>query len=550
MFKIKFTVSILLLYLSMLGSTATFAQGTAFTYQGKLTDSGNLANGQFDFQFKLFDTQTVGTGTQQGITVSVPNVPVSNGIFTVSLDFGACPTCFNSSARFLEIAVRPSGGGAFTTLTPRQPITSTPYALKSVNAATADGLSVACVNCVTSSQIASVNGSAVTGTIPVASVPASSSNYIQNTTSQQAASNFNISGTGTANILNATTQYNLGGQRLLSAAGTNNLFAGISAGTTGSNNAFFGANAGQANTTGGSNSFFGFNAGNANTSSNNNSFFGASAGVVNTGFNNAFFGTSAGVANQTGNRNAFYGHAAGNDNLSGSDLTMIGDNASTGATNLTNATAIGAKAQVNQSNSLVLGSIAGINGATTDTNIGIGTTTPAALLDVNGDVRVNGAITIAAQTRHLSISAAGFTPTRNAKHQDAGFGVFLENVFDFSLVPLDMVAAAMVNLPDGAVVTRVRANVLDSDSDAGQNITISLRRKGLNGDTGTPISMATVSSSGTGSNIILTTTSISNATIDNGSFSYYIWANSPNGSTGSWYIFSVIIDYTVTTPLP
>src|SRR5262249_11165593 len=137
-----------------------FAQGTAFTYQGKLSDSGNVANGQYDFQIKLFDSATVGTGNQQGSLVSASNVTVTAGIFTVQLDFGACPTCFNGSPRFLEIAVKPTSGSTFMTLGPRQPITSNPYSTRSLNAAsavTADGLSVTCVNCVTSGQIASVN---------------------------------------------------------------------------------------------------------------------------------------------------------------------------------------------------------------------------------------------------------------------------------------------------------------------------------------------------------------------------------------------------------
>src|SRR6266545_606773 len=212
--------SFLLLALLTLGWQTVVAQTTAFNYQGKLTDAGNLANGQFDFQFKLFDTQTVGTGMQQGGNVNVANVAVTNGSFSVQLDFGACASCFNGAARFLEIAVKPTSSGTFTTLGPRQPITSTPYAIRSQNAATAtlaDGLSVACVDCVTSSQIASVNGSVVSGAIPVASVPAGSGNYIQNTTSQQAGSNFNISGNGTAggvlsgNLVNAATQFNLGG---------------------------------------------------------------------------------------------------------------------------------------------------------------------------------------------------------------------------------------------------------------------------------------------------------------------------------------------------
>jgi hypothetical protein len=412
------TLLISFIFLLMFSQTSP-AQTTAFTYQGKLADNGNPANGSYDLQFKLFDTATVGTGVQQGTTVTVSNVTVSNGIFTVPLDFGACASCFNGAARFLEIAVRPTGG-SFTTLTPRQPITSTPYALKSQNATTADGLSVVCTNCVTSSQIQSVNGSAVTGTIPVASVPAGSPNYIQNTTSQQAASNFNISGMGTANIVSATTQFNLGGARVLSAPGMNNLFVGFNTGTTGNDNAFFGNSAGSANTSGHHNAFFGsqaglvnttglFNAffgaaaGQANTSGNFNAFFGEVAGSANTtghdnaffgraagdsnnsGFQNSFFGSSAAFNNTTGNNNTFFGYFAGLSNQTGNNNTFIGANADVGNTNLTNATAIGFRALVEQDNALVLGSINGKNSATADTLVGIGTTTPDALLDVQRD---------------------------------------------------------------------------------------------------------------------------------------------------------------------
>jgi hypothetical protein len=187
------------------------AQSTAFTYQGKLADNGNPATGSYDMQFKLFDAVTVGTGAQQGSTVTVSNVSVTSGIFTVALDFGVCSSCFNGAARFLEIAVKPTSSGTFTTLGPRQQINSTPYAIKSLNAATAEGLSVACVNCVTSSQIQSVNGSSISGAIPVASVPAGSTNYIQNGTSQQATSNFNISGDGTAANINVNGSVTISG---------------------------------------------------------------------------------------------------------------------------------------------------------------------------------------------------------------------------------------------------------------------------------------------------------------------------------------------------
>src|SRR5262249_33277393 len=157
-----------------------------------------------------------------------------------------------------------STDATYTMLSPRQPVTSTPYALRSLNATVADGLSLACINCVTSSQIASVSGGAVTGLIPIASVPDLSANYIKNATSQQASSNFNVSGTGAAATFNATTQYNIGGTRILSAPGTNNLFVGSSAGqanTTGQGNVFAGPGAGQANTTNGNNTYVGWNAG-------------------------------------------------------------------------------------------------------------------------------------------------------------------------------------------------------------------------------------------------------------------------------------------------
>ncbi|HJZ80045.1 MAG TPA: tail fiber domain-containing protein [Pyrinomonadaceae bacterium] len=191
--------------LLMLGSTAALAQTTAFTYQGKLADGGNPANGNYDLTFQLFDTEAAGTGTQQGTTLSLTNVAVKGGVFTAQLDFGACASCFNGASRFLEIALRPSGGSSFTTMSPRQPLTSTPYAVKSMSATTADGLSLTCTSCVTSSQIQSVQGSQVTGniagnqvngTIPVASVPPGSASYIQNTTSVQPESKFNISGNG------------------------------------------------------------------------------------------------------------------------------------------------------------------------------------------------------------------------------------------------------------------------------------------------------------------------------------------------------------------
>ncbi len=185
-----------LIFIFLFSATTAVAQTTTFTYQGKLTDGGSPANGNYDLQFTLWDALTAGTQQPQPSPVTVPrsSVAVANEVFTVQLDFGV--STFPGADRFLEISVRPAGGPTFTTLAPRQQISSTPYAIRTLSATTADGLSSACVSCVQNSQINSVAGSKVSGAIPVAGVPGGSANYIQNTTTQQSGSNFNISGNG------------------------------------------------------------------------------------------------------------------------------------------------------------------------------------------------------------------------------------------------------------------------------------------------------------------------------------------------------------------
>jgi hypothetical protein len=97
--------------------------GSAFTYQGRLDKDSAPASGNFDFQFALFDAVT--GGSQIGSTIVAKSVPVSNGVFTVVLDFGRV---FWEGQRFLEVSVRPVSSGGFTKLTPRQPITPAPVA--------------------------------------------------------------------------------------------------------------------------------------------------------------------------------------------------------------------------------------------------------------------------------------------------------------------------------------------------------------------------------------------------------------------------------------
>ncbi len=350
----------------LLSAGAVLAQSTAFSYQGRLTDGGAAANGTYDMEFRLFDMPTVGTGTQIGSTITRAAVTVTAGIFTVSLDFGV--GAFPGANRFLEISVRLTGsGGSYTTLAPRQGVTATPYAVRSLNAVAADTATTA----VNATQLGGVAASQYVKTddsrLSDSRTPtAGSSNYIQNTSILQASSNFNIS---VGNSFFGAFAGNL------NTEGFNNAFFGRGAGTRntlGGGNSFFGREAGALNTEGNSNSFFGRSAGAANTTGDDNAFFGYGAGQVNTASNNAFFGRSAGFVNTTGDRNAFFGRdsgssnttgtsntfvgiGAGNANTTGAHNTVIGADADVSTSNLDFATSIGAGATVSNSNSVVLG---------------------------------------------------------------------------------------------------------------------------------------------------------------------------------------------------
>ncbi len=380
--------------LCLLCFCATRAQTTAFSYQGKLTDSTvpQPTNGTYDVQFRLFDVPGGGQGTQQGATITNPAVPVTNGIFTVSLDFGQAVFAAGADV-YLEISLRQAGSNSgYTSLAPRQRLTSSPYSIQSLNAATAG----TAANATNATQLGGVAANQYVQTadsrLTDARTPtAGSTNYVQNTTSQQTASNFNISGTGTANVINAGTVYQIGGSNVLSVPSTANTFIGLNAGiantgvngtfvgngagqfnTSGTRNSFFGTSAGLKNTTGNSNSFFGVISGTSNTTGGNNSFFGDSAGAINTtgglnaffGYNsgllnttgsfNSFFGASAGMANTTAINNSFFGQASGFKNTTGQDNTFIGNGA--GFNN------------VSASRNTFTGSLSGFNNTTGDFN--------------------------------------------------------------------------------------------------------------------------------------------------------------------------------------
>ncbi len=302
---------------------------TEFTYQGKLNDGSAAANGNYDFEFKLTDDNGSVLGTIQRTSVQV-----KNGIFTVRLDFGFAP--FNNlNNKFLEIGVRKLASEPFSILTPRQPVTATPIAIVSSQALNANfaGFSA------DSQKLGGVEASGYVGTndarLSDARQPLpGSTSYIQNTTDPQNAS-FNVSGSGTVGDLTAVTinsgsDYGIGGNRVLAVAGTNNLFAGVGAGssnTSGAGNSFVGNNAGFFNSTGIKNSFFGNASGLQNQTGSSNSLFGAASGSnLTSGSGNSFFGAEAGVNTSTASNNSFFGISAGAANTTGINNAYFGAN--------------------------------------------------------------------------------------------------------------------------------------------------------------------------------------------------------------------------------
>ena len=172
--KFKFRSAALILLFFIAPQTIP-AQTDAFTFQGKLADTGTAATGTYQMEFRLFDALTA--GTQIGSTISIPTVSVSQGIFSAPLNFGA--NAFPGPARFLEIAVRRNAGEAFVTLSPRQEVNSSPYSIKSKSTDLA--------------QNANQLGGVAAGEYVTTSTVGNS--FIKNDTAAQTA-NFNISGNG------------------------------------------------------------------------------------------------------------------------------------------------------------------------------------------------------------------------------------------------------------------------------------------------------------------------------------------------------------------
>ena len=133
--------------------TTAVAQGTAFTYQGRLNAGSSAATGIYDLRFVVYDALSSGNLIAGPLTNSATSV--SNGLFTVALDFGG--GVFTGPARWLEIAARTNGTPTFTTLAPRQPVLPAPYSVMANSA---------------SNLLGTLPAAKLSGTIPAANLNA------------------------------------------------------------------------------------------------------------------------------------------------------------------------------------------------------------------------------------------------------------------------------------------------------------------------------------------------------------------------------------------
>jgi hypothetical protein len=189
-------------------------------------------------------------------------------------------------------------------------------------------------------------------------------------------------------------------------------------------------NEGNENTANGSYALYNNSTGGKNTAIGSNSLFNTSIGEYNmaSGYN-ALYSNTVGYANTAdgsvslsnnsiGYNNTACGHWTLHTNTSGYENSSFGYLSDVAFDNLTNATAIGARALAGADNTLILGSINGVNGANATVNVGIGTTTPAERLDVDGNIRAK---------YNLILQSAAATPTVAGIRHDADDLLYVYN---------------------------------------------------------------------------------------------------------------------------
>jgi formylglycine-generating enzyme len=153
---VKNSILFILALVCAIGLSISFvqAQGTAFTYQGHLTDGNWPANGVYDFRFRLASDPLA--NNYVGGAFQTNSISVTNGLFLTTIDFGL--GVFAGMPLWLEINVRTNGESSYSVLSPLQRITPVPFALFASTAASATAVT------------GPVSASQLNGSIPAASI--------------------------------------------------------------------------------------------------------------------------------------------------------------------------------------------------------------------------------------------------------------------------------------------------------------------------------------------------------------------------------------------
>src|SRR5207302_3513133 len=87
---ISHSICLVLLGVIVMHARAQTPLGTGFTFQGQLKQNSAPMNGTVNLRFSLWDAPGSGSpptgGNQVGGTQQLTNVPINNGLFTVTLN--------------------------------------------------------------------------------------------------------------------------------------------------------------------------------------------------------------------------------------------------------------------------------------------------------------------------------------------------------------------------------------------------------------------------------------------------------------------------------
>ncbi len=341
-------------------------------YQGYLTNgSGQAVNTATSMAFRIYDVPTGGTAL---FTETQMVTPV-NGVFNVVLGSTAPLILQFDVPYYLGIT-----SGADAEMTPRQALTSTPYAFRATFAnsvaasatISASQIAGAVSNAVTASALSGpVSGSQITGPIVAATISGSQITGSLSTTANLVLGN---STSTSGNIIKGIAPF-------LHDFGSNNTFVGASAGNftmSGGSNTGAGASSLSSVTSGSSNTAGGTFALSSNTAGSLNTALGSLALFSNsTGGGNSAVGGNALFNNSTGSNNTAFGQGAMAGNSSGNDNIALGTNAGSSLTNGSNNIAIGNSGVGGESDTIRIGAgqtsayIAGINGATSSAGVAV-----------------------------------------------------------------------------------------------------------------------------------------------------------------------------------